>query len=119
MQEFIQKVENVAHRQHLTELYEMIQADFPQLKYEVKWNQPMFTDHGTYIIGFSVSKDYVNIAPEIKTMEKFAERIKGNRYAQTKNYVKIGVKDTIDMLMIKEMIQFNILDKAECQTFWR
>ena len=37
---------------------------FPQLKEENKWNQPMFNDHGTFIIGFSIAKGHIAVAPE-------------------------------------------------------
>jgi uncharacterized protein YdhG (YjbR/CyaY superfamily) len=34
------------------------------LKEEIKWNQPMFSDHGTFIIGFSIAKEHIAVAPE-------------------------------------------------------
>ncbi|MBD3948207.1 DUF1801 domain-containing protein [Tuanshanicoccus lijuaniae] len=119
MQTFISELENSVQAQQLQQIYEMIQAEFPQLEYAVKWNQPMFLDHGTYIIGFSVSKHFVNVAPEIATMEHFSTEIKEKQYATTKNFLKIGVKDKVDLELIKRMIAFNIEEKKDYQKFWR
>ncbi|MCQ4950818.1 hypothetical protein NE646_14380, partial [Bittarella massiliensis] len=37
---------------------------FPDLTPKIAWNQPMFTDHGTFIIGFSAAKAHLAVAPE-------------------------------------------------------
>lgn len=53
---WVSELKNESLKEKLTEIFAMIERDYPFLKPEIKWNQPMLTDHGTYIIGFSVSK---------------------------------------------------------------
>ncbi|HJA91207.1 MAG TPA: hypothetical protein H9948_10510, partial [Candidatus Jeotgalibaca merdavium] len=53
-QDFLNKMPQAEQRQRVEELLNWVMTEFPNLKAEYKWNQPMFTDHGTYIIGFSV-----------------------------------------------------------------
>ncbi|MGC2952001.1 iron chaperone, partial [Enterococcus faecium] len=48
----------------MKDLFAKITETKPQLDTTVKWNQPMFTDHGTYIIAFSFAKNHFSIAPE-------------------------------------------------------
>ncbi|MBK0348002.1 DUF1801 domain-containing protein [Aerococcaceae bacterium zg-ZJ1578] len=119
MQAYIQELQNPIQAQQLQQIYDLIQTEFAKLEYVVKWNQPMFLDHGTYIIGFSVSKHYVNVAPEIATMEHFAAEIQARQYATTKNYLKLGATDTVDLDLIRRMIAFNIEEKKDYQKFWR
>ncbi|HEM3655410.1 TPA: hypothetical protein U1C87_001535 [Streptococcus suis] len=52
----------------LEPIFEQIQKEFPNLTVELKWNQPMFIMNGTFIIGFSVAKNHISIAPEAVTM---------------------------------------------------
>ncbi len=42
---------------------------------KVAWNQPMFTNHGTFIIGFSISKHHLAIAPERVAINHFSDEI--------------------------------------------
>ena len=55
-QEFLETVEEGEKRERLASIFSYIRKEFPELQEEVKWKQPMYTDHGTFIIGFSVSK---------------------------------------------------------------
>ena len=40
----------------------------------------MFTDHGTFIIAFSVTKNHISIAPEAKVIQEFKENIQKSQY---------------------------------------
>ena len=62
-EEFLNKIEDPAHKERMKEVLEWVGNKYPNLTPVVKWNQPMFTDHGTYIIGFSVAKQHMAVAP--------------------------------------------------------
>lgn len=79
----------------------------------------MFTDHGTYIIGFSVSKYHLAVAPEKVGMTQFADSIVQAGYDHTKLLMRIQWNQPVDYALLEQMIEFNILDKADCSTFWR
>lgn len=79
----------------------------------------MFTDHGTFIVAFSIAKDHLAIAPEKKVIDKFSDRIINSGYKYSMNLIKIPWEDSIDYKLLKEIIEFNTLDKKNCLTFWR
>ena len=79
----------------------------------------MFTDHGTYIIGFSVSKRHLAVSPERQGILQFAERIAQAGYDCSKMLFRIGWNSQVDYGLLKTIIAYNIRDKADCQTFWR
>lgn len=79
----------------------------------------MFTDHGTFIIGFSVAKHHLAVAPERSGINHFSDEIVTAGYDHTKELVRIQWDSPVDFSLLEKMIEFNILDKADCSTFWR
>lgn len=79
----------------------------------------MFTDHGTYIIGFSTAKKHLAVAPEEVTIAKFSDQIKNSGYSHTKGLFRIGWEQEVDYKLLEEIIKFNIEDKLDTTTFWR
>ena len=75
---------------------------FPNLVPEIKWNQPMFTDHGTYIIGFSISKQHLAVAPETVAIDHFADDIVQAGYDYTKQLIRMK---WIDRLILHYLIK--------------
>lgn len=118
-EEFLNKIEIIEHRAHLSDVLEWVHERFPDLEMAVKWNQPMFMDHGTFIIAFSVAKAHFALAPEYRGMEVFSERAKEVGYSPTKMLIRIKWNDPVDYEFLEEIIRFNIEDKKECETFWR
>lgn len=117
--EFLSKIENEENRNKLASILDFIQNRFSQLKQEIKWNQPMFIDHGTFIIAFSVSKEHIAISPEGKTLEIFEEEIKEAGYKATKMIFRIKWKDKVDFDLIEKLVAYNIEDKKDMKKFWR
>lgn len=116
---FLQSIEHLDHRERLTMILQDIKDTFPELEPVIKWNQPMFVTHGTYIIGFSVAKAHLAMAPEIACLEKFASEINQAGYRTTKQLVKIKWTDLVDLDLIRSMVRFNMDDKQGMTTFWR
>ncbi|EUJ38384.1 hypothetical protein BCAMP_08961 [Brochothrix campestris FSL F6-1037] len=52
------------HQGRVSEVLNWIATTYPQLEQEIKWKQPMFIDHGTFIIAFSVAKHHLAVAPK-------------------------------------------------------
>lgn len=119
MQEYLATIENEEHRARTREVLEWVQRTFPTLQYATKWNQPIFLDHGTYIIGFSAAKNHFSVSPEIAGMERFSDEIREAGYSQTKNLFRIRWDEPVDYALLERMIAFNIEDKAEWTKFWR
>ncbi|WFR61301.1 iron chaperone [Paenibacillus amylolyticus] len=117
--EFIARIDHPEHQARTEEVLNWITEKFPNLKQKIAWNQPMFTDHDTFIIGFSVSKQHLAVAPEKAGINRFSEEITQAGYDHTKELVRMKWKQEIDYSLLERMIEFNIKDKAECSTFWR
>ena len=101
--EYLERVENPQYRDRLQDIFHWITATFPTLRAKIAWNQPMFTDHGTFIIGFSVAKKHLAVAPERAGIERFSDDILQAGYTHSKEIIRIGWAQPV----------------ANCQTFWR
>lgn len=117
--EFLEKIENIQHRERTEEVLRWVSEKYPNLTPVVKWKQPMFTDHGTYIIGFSVAKHHLAVAPEEAGITHFTDEIMQAGYSHTKGLIRFPWNSQIDYALLEKIIDFNIFDKADCSTFWR
>ncbi|WP_152393105.1 iron chaperone [Paenibacillus guangzhouensis] len=117
--EYFARIDNPVHRARTEEVLVWVHQKFPQLMPKIAWNQPMFTDHGTFIIGFSVAKQHLAVAPERAGMIHFSDEIEQAGYSHTKELIRFQWDRPVDFSLLEKMIDFNILDKANCSTFWR
>lgn len=117
--DFLSKIEHPEHRTRTEEVLFWVMGKFPELEPVIKWNQPMFTDHDTYIIGFSVSKQHLAVAPEQAGINRFTTEIEETGIDYTKELVRMKWSQPVDFSLLDKLITFNIQDKADCQTFWR
>lgn len=117
--EYLDHIENPDSRDRMREVLDWVTTTFPNLGQRIAWNQPMFTDHGTFIIGFSVSKHHMAISPEHAGILYFSDEIIKAGYEHTPNLVRIPWDGPVDYSLLEKMIAYNILDKADFTTFWR
>lgn len=117
--EYLARIDNPQHRARTEEILGWVIEKFPNLVPKIAWNQPMFTDHGTFIIGFSVAKHHLAVAPERVVITRFSDEIVQTGYDHTKELIRIRWDDPVDFSLLERMIEFNISDKADCSTFWR
>lgn len=117
--EFLETLANPQQRARFEELFAWIKNTFPQLVPRIGWNQPMYTDHGTFIIGFSASKKHLAVAPEVPAMEHFSAEITAAGLSHTRMLIRFPWDKKIDYPLLERLIRFNIEDKKDCQTFWR
>lgn len=118
-EEYLSKIANLDQRVRLEEILNWISNKFPNLEPRIAWNQPMFTDHGTFIIGFSVSKNHIALAPELAGINHFSDEIIKAGYSHTKMLMQMKWELPVDYALIEKIIEFNMLDKSETTTFWR
>src|SRR5690554_4504981 len=117
--DYLASIDNSQHRARMEEVLGWVSRNFPNLKPRVAWNQPVFTDHDTYIIGFSAAKHHLAVAPESVGINHFSDEIVRSGYEHSKELVRIKWDSPVDFSLLAKMIEFNILDKADCKTFWR
>ncbi|HSK67871.1 MAG TPA: iron chaperone [Candidatus Limnocylindria bacterium] len=116
---FLDKLENPLHRARAEEVFSWIIAHFPGLGRRLGWNQPMFTDHGTFIVSFSAAKHHLAVAPEPAAMERFAQDIGKAGYSASMMLYRVPWDKPMDYELLRRIIEFNITDKKDVKTFWR
>ena len=117
--EFIAQIEDPKHRERTKEVLDWVTQNYPQMQHKIGWNQPMFTDHDTFIIGFSVSKKHLAVSPEQAGIKHFHDEIIKAGYEHSNNLMRIPWDKPIDYDLLQRMIEFNISEKADMTAFWR
>lgn len=118
-EDFLANIQDESHRKRMIDIIDWVQKEFPGLKKRFAWNQPMFTDHGTFIMGFSIAQKHIAVAPEGKGMDLFVSKIEDAGYSHGTKMFRIKFDQDINYDLLKEIIEFNIEDKKNCDTFWR
>ncbi len=118
-EEFLVKIENIDNRNTMASLLNWISDKYPKLDKRIAWNQPMFTNEGTFIIGFSVSKNHIAVAPERAGIVALEDDIKKSGYQYAQMIVRFPWNKPINYELLGKMIDFNIADKKGLKTFWR
>ncbi|XYJ23164.1 iron chaperone [Bacillus velezensis] len=62
--DYLSSIDSPDHRLRMEEILSWTAEQFPGLTPQIKWNTPMFTDHGTFIIGFAAAKHHVSVSPK-------------------------------------------------------
>ncbi|HLS88930.1 MAG TPA: iron chaperone [Sphingobacteriaceae bacterium] len=117
--DYLDAIENLEHRARTQEVLAWVMEQFPDLEPHIKWNQPMFTHRGSFIVGFSVAKKHLAVAPEAAGIQRFSEEIVQAGYEHTKMLIRFPWNRPVDYPLLQRIIQFNITDKAGSPTFWR
>ncbi len=116
---YLADIKNPEQRQRTEGVFRWILNKYPNLETRLAWNQPMFTDHGTFILGFSISRQHLAVAPETAGLAKFADEIDKAGYSRGLKIFRIKWEDAVDYDLLSRIIEFNMQDKADCKTFWR
>ncbi|WP_431804848.1 iron chaperone [Halobacillus andaensis] len=118
-EKYLAGIDNPDHRARIEETLAWVANKFPNLEPQMKWNTPMFTDHGTFIIGIDTAKHHISVAPEEAAMTKFGDDIEQAGYSSTKGLFRIRWNEPVNYELLEKIIKFNIEDKADYTNFWR
>lgn len=119
LEEYLNQIENMEQRERMSEIVAWVSNKYPKLDLKIKWGTPMFTDHGTFIIAFSVTKKHINVAPEKIVINKFSDEIFKSGYTLSKELIQIPWSSPLDYELFARIIEYNILEKKEVTSFWR
>ncbi|AZA12625.1 iron chaperone [Corynebacterium choanae] len=100
-------------------MLEWVGNQYPMLELRIAWNQPMFTDHGTFIIGFSAAKGHLAIAPEEHTVAHFAAELDRRGVRHTKMLIRQPWDEPLDTALVGELIDYQRETKRDVTSFWR
>ena len=118
-QTFLNRIDDPAKRERMGNILNFIKSEFPRLKEQIRRNQPMFTDHGTFIIAFSMSKNHIAVAPEEVVIGHFEKDIGKAGYSYTKGLFRIKWTDKVDFELLRKIVAYNIESKKDMVKFWR
>ncbi|ANU20977.1 iron chaperone [Planococcus plakortidis] len=117
--EYLATIDDPDHRERVEDVLRWVLDTYPELSPRVAWNQPMFTDHGTFIIAFSTAKKHMAVAPEKAAIDRFQEEIDAAGHSSTKQLIRMSWDRPVDYALLGKLIEFNIEDKAGYDKFWR
>jgi uncharacterized protein YdhG (YjbR/CyaY superfamily) len=118
LKEYLDGIINESNRHKFESLLYWVKDRFPNLELLIKWNQPMFLDHGTFIVSFTAAKNHFSIAPETVVLNEFINQIKELNYAYSKKIFRIMFNDEINYDLLEKMILRSIELKENYDKFW-
>lgn len=114
---YLSEIDNVKHRARTEEVLTWVAERFQNLMPKIAWNQPMFTDYDTFIIGFSIAKQHLAVAPEKVGIDHFSDEIVKDRYGHTKQTVQLFGGSEFYNMIEKEATEKSFRD-ASLLLFW-
>lgn len=119
LDEFLATIPNDDNRARMVDVLVWVGLIYPELELHIAWNQPMFTHHGTYIIGFSASSKHMAMAPERATMIRFEQVMKERGTNFGTMLARQPWDKPFDYELATAFIEHQIEDKRDITSFWR
>ena len=119
LDEYLETIPNDDNRAQMVEVLNWVAERYPELELRIAWNQPMFTHHGTYIIGFSAASKHMAMTPERATMIRFEPvmRERGTDFGTM--LARQPWNKPFDYDLLDAFIQHQLADKRDVTSFWR
>ena len=119
LDEFLATIPSADNRERMVDVVVWVGLTYPELKLRIAWNQPMFTHHGTYIIGFSAAAKHMAMAPERATMIRFEPvmRERGTDFGTM--FARQPWGKPFDYELLNAFIQHQLEEKRDITSFWR
>lgn len=119
LDEYLETIPNGDNRARMVDVLVWVGLTYPELELRIAWNQPMFTHHGTYIIGFSASSKHMAMAPERATMIRFEQvmRDRGTDFGTMLAHQPWN--KPFDYELLDAFIQHQLEEKQDVTSFWR
>lgn len=118
LDDYLASITKPENANQLSSTLDWISAQYPQLELRLAWNQPMFTDHDTFIIGFSAAAKDFAVAVEAPVFAKYLTQINALGYRATKRQFHVAWGTKIDEALLHELIDDAITLKKDVTTFW-
>lgn len=119
LDEYLETITNEDNRARMVDVLVWVGLTYPELELRIAWNQPMFTHHGTYIIGFSASSKHMAMAPERATMIRFEPVMRERGTDFGKMFARQPWNKPFDFELLNAFIQHQLEEKQDITSFWR
>ncbi|OTA25564.1 hypothetical protein B9G54_07360 [Alloscardovia macacae] len=105
-------------RELLREVLSWMCTTHPELETRIAWNQPMFTHHGTFIVGFSASSKHLSFAPEVPVLEQLRSAFSERGYKCLKKTVNLPLSLSLPFDLLDEAVAAQMELKKDVTSFW-
>ncbi len=119
LDEFLATIPDDDNRAQMLDVLVWVGLTYPELELRIAWNQPMFTHHGTYIIGFSAASKHMAMAPERATVIRFEPVMRERGTDFGKMFARQPWNKPFDYELLDAFIQYQLEDKRDITSFWR
>ena len=119
LDEYLATIPNGDNRARMVEVLNWVAERYPELELRNAWNQPMFTHHGTYIIGFSAASKHIAMAPERATMIRFEPVMRERGTDFSTMLARQPWNKPFDYELLCAFIQHQLAEKQDITSFWR
>ena len=119
LDEFLATIPDDDNRERMVDVVVWVGFTYPELELRIVWNQPMFTHHGTYIIGFSAASKHMAMAPERATMIRFEPVMRERGTDFGKMFARQPWDKPFDYELLDAFIQHQLAEKQDVTSFWR
>lgn len=119
LDEYLETIPSDDNRARMVDVLAWVVLTYPELELRVAWNQPMFTHHGTYIIGFSATSKHMAMAPERATMIRFEPVMRERGTDFGKMFARQPWNKPFDFELLNAFIQHQLEEKQDITSFWR
>ena len=119
LNEYLATIPNDDNRARMVDVLVWVGLTYPELELRIAWNQPMFTHHGTYIIGFSAASTHMAMAPEHATMIRFEQVMRERDTDFGKMFARQPCNKPFDYELLDAFIQHQLAEKQDITSFWR
>ena len=119
LDEYLATIPDDDNRARMVDVLVWVGLTYPELELRIAWNQPMFTHHGTYIIGFSAASKHMAMAPERATMIRFEQvmRERGTDFGTM--LARQPWNKPFDYELLDSFIRHQLTEKQDVTPFWR
>ena len=119
LDEYLETIPSDDNRARMVDVLVWVGLTYPELELRIAWNQPMFTHHGTYIIGFSAASKHMAMAPERATMIRFEPVMRERGTDFGKMFARQPWDKPFDYELLDAFIQHQLAEKHDITSFWR
>ncbi|WP_315311427.1 DUF1801 domain-containing protein [uncultured Actinomyces sp.] len=119
LDEYLETIPNDDNRARMVEVLNWVTECYPELELCIAWNQPMFTHHGTYIIGLSAASKHMAMAPERTTMIRSEPVMRERGTDFGKMFARQPWDKPFDYELLDAFIQHQLKEKGDVTSFRR
>ena len=119
LDKYLATIPNGDNRARMVDVLVWVGLTYPELELRIEWNQPMFTHHGTYIIGFSAASKHMTMAPERATMIRFEQVMRERGTDFSTMLARQPWNRPFDYELLDAFIQHQLAEKQDITSFWR